>query len=139
MSQNAPRPGSTPTSSPIRPANDATNLEMGPGNDAGASTDCVRQAGRKESPNSQRAAGGRAQQWGHPERLFFICPVLSLIRQQESFGASVSQRVWFCCRFVGKTGLPASTCADVICRIKNTARQIICDAAKRFQQMASAS
>src|SRR5260370_22394742 len=29
-------------------ANDATNLEMGPGNDAGASTDCVRQPGPKE-------------------------------------------------------------------------------------------
>src|SRR6266481_7445276 len=27
---------------------DATNLEMGPGNDAGASTDCVRQPGPKE-------------------------------------------------------------------------------------------
>ncbi len=30
------------------PANDAANLEMGPGNDAGASTDCVRQPGPKE-------------------------------------------------------------------------------------------
>ncbi len=29
--------------------------------------------------------------------------------------------------------------AAVICRIKNTVCQIICDAAKRFQQMASAS
>ena len=29
-------------------ANDAANLEMDPGNDAGASTDCVRQAGPKE-------------------------------------------------------------------------------------------
>jgi hypothetical protein len=29
-------------------ANDAANLEMGPGNDAGASTDCVRQPGPKE-------------------------------------------------------------------------------------------
>jgi hypothetical protein len=30
------------------PANDAANLEMGPVNDAGASTDCVSQAGPKE-------------------------------------------------------------------------------------------
>ncbi len=29
-------------------ANDAANLEMGPGNDAGASTDCVRQPEPKE-------------------------------------------------------------------------------------------
>jgi hypothetical protein len=29
-------------------ANDAANLEMGPGNDAGASTDCVRQPGPQE-------------------------------------------------------------------------------------------
>ncbi len=29
-------------------ANDAANFEMGPGNDAGASTDCVRQPGPKE-------------------------------------------------------------------------------------------
>src|SRR5258706_2665287 len=34
MSQNAPRPGSTPTSAPIRPANDAANLAMGLANDA---------------------------------------------------------------------------------------------------------
>jgi hypothetical protein len=32
-----------------------------------ASTDCVRQAGRKESPNSDKAAGGRDHQWWHPE------------------------------------------------------------------------
>jgi hypothetical protein len=33
------------------------------------STDCVLQAGRKESPNSDQAADGRDHQWWHPERI----------------------------------------------------------------------
>src|SRR5258708_4099276 len=55
MSQNAPT---------------GKNTDLGPNPSCQrrcASTDCVRQAGRKESPNSESAAGGRAQQWWHPE------------------------------------------------------------------------
>jgi hypothetical protein len=32
-------------------------------------TDCIRQAGRKESPNRDRAAGGYDHQGWHPERI----------------------------------------------------------------------
>ena len=40
---------------------DAANLEMGPGNDAGASTDCVRQPGPKEvSTDCVRQARSKA-------------------------------------------------------------------------------
>jgi hypothetical protein len=43
------------------PANDAANLEMGPGNDAGASTDSVRQPGPKEvSTDCVSQAGPKA-------------------------------------------------------------------------------
>jgi hypothetical protein len=55
MSQNAPT---------------GKNTDLGPNPSCHrrcASTDCVRQAGRKESPNSERAAGGRAEPRWHPE------------------------------------------------------------------------
>ncbi len=54
MSQNAPT---------------GKNTDLGPNPSCQrrcASADCVRQAGRKESPNSERAAGRRAQQRWHP-------------------------------------------------------------------------
>ena len=63
-----------PPTVPVRrdpPANDAARLllrsQPGPKE---VSTDCVRQAGGKESPNSDQAADGHDHQWWHPELTF---------------------------------------------------------------------
>jgi hypothetical protein len=84
-SQNAPRPGSTPTSAPIRlpttlrralipVRNDTSCLVLRthlPGKEV--PTDCVRQAGRKESPTSREqqvdalGSGGKAHNDVHDD------------------------------------------------------------------------
>ena len=84
----------------------APNAEQEMSQNAPATPDCVRQTGLKESPNSDRAAGGRAHPWWHPELIFrrgkstssrrsVQLPLfISTLSRKADVGLSTVRRLW---------------------------------------------